>query len=87
MSKYEITFLLNKEEDLKEVEELFGSYSAKLLQQDKWGKKTLSYPIKKQRDAYYINWKFELEPAKLKELKQKLDFNEKLLRYLLLICK
>lgn len=87
MSQYEITFLLEKEEDQKELEGLLKANSANILQQDKWGKRTLSYPIKKLKDAFYFNWKFEIPRDKLKEVKQKLNFKDNIIRYLLLITK
>lgn len=87
MSQYEITFLLSKEEDAKEIEEILKSNSAKTLQQLSWGKKTLSYPIKKQIEAYFFNWQFEVDPSQMKALKQKLNFNDKIIRYLLIVTK
>ncbi len=87
MSVYELTFLLNEEAELKSIEELIKSLSGKILKQDNWGKKNLSYPIKKNLTANFYIWEFEMDPKNLKELKRKLNFNEKLIRYLILIVK
>ncbi len=84
MAVYELTFLLNEEAELKSIEELIQSLSGKIINKEKWGKKTLSYPIKKTNSAVFYIWKFEINPEKLTELKRKLNFNEKLLRYLIL---
>lgn len=84
MSQYELTFLLNEEQDQKKVEDIFKSSPAKLLQQETWGKRILSYPVKKKASAYYFCWKFEIDQSKLQELKTKLKFNESILRSLLL---
>lgn len=84
MTKYELTFLLNEEEELKKIKELVTSLSGKILKEESWGKKTLSFPIKKQRTASYYHWTFQINQSNIKELKKKLNFNEKLMRYLLL---
>lgn len=84
MSKYDFVFLLNEEAELKNVKELVSSFSGKVLAEESWGKKTLSYPIRKQASANFYSWEMELDGTKISELKQKLNFNEKLLRYLLL---
>lgn len=84
MSNYELTLLLDEEKELDEIKKLLESTKAKIKQEDKLGKKTLSYPIKKKRDAYFFTLMFEIEEKDTLELKKKLDFSEKLLRYLLI---
>lgn len=81
---YQFTFLLNQEEELKQIKDLIVSLSGKIIREENWGKKTLSYPIKNNRIANFYNWTIELETNKMKEFKKKLSFNEKLLRYLIL---
>lgn len=81
---YELTFLLNEEEELKKIREIIESFSGKIINEEKWGKKTLAYPIKKNHSAYYYSWKIEINQNKIAELKKKLNFSEKLMRYLLL---
>lgn len=84
MSKYEITFLLNEEKELKNLEDLITSFAGKILKKDAWGEKNLAYPIKKQFKAHFYLWSFEMDKSKLTELKRKLNFNEVLLRHLVL---
>lgn len=81
---YELTFLLNDEGELKSLESLVESVEGKVVNKQKWGSKELAYPIKKQSTALYYTWELDVAPQKLKELKQKLNYSEKLLRYLLL---
>lgn len=83
--KYELTFLLNEEPELINLKKLIESLSGHILKEETWGKKTLAYPIKKQRNAVYYFWEFEMQNKMIKELRKKLNFNEKLLRYLLLV--
>lgn len=84
MPQYELVLLLDEEEEIKNIKELLKSLSGKLLEEKPWGKKTLSYAIKKNTSAYFYEWKAELEQKKISEFKRKLSFNDKILRYLLL---
>ncbi len=82
--EYEFIFLLNDEEELKKIKDLIKSSSGKLLEESSLGEKTLTYPIKKNRAAHFYEWKFRIDPSKLTQIKQKLNYNDKLIRYLLL---
>lgn len=84
MNRYEFVFLLNDEEELKNIKELVKSASGKLIDEKSWGKKTLSYTIKKNSSANFFEWILEMENAAVADLRKKLNFNEKLIRYLLL---
>ena len=84
MTQYELTFLLNEEAELKNLKELVSSLKGKVTKEDKWGERQLAFPIKKLDKAVFYNWQLSLEPDQLAELKKKLNFNEKLVRYLLL---
>jgi small subunit ribosomal protein S6 len=81
---YELTFLLNEEAELKNIKELIKSLSGRVLEEQSWGKKTLCYPVRKCTLANFYNWRFEIASENLTELKRKLNFNEKLIRYLIL---
>jgi len=81
---YELTFLLKEEAELKNIKELVELFG-KIIKEERWGEKTLVYPIKKNSHAYFYNFFIEIEKTKITELRKKLNFNEKLLRYLLLI--
>ena len=84
MTKYDFTFLLNEEAELKTIKNLIISIKGKITKEDSWGKKTLSFPIKKMRIANFYNWQIEMETKVMKEFKKKLDYNEELIRYLIL---
>lgn len=85
MTTYGLTLLLNEESELEAIKKLVESFSGKILKEEKWGKKTLAYPIKKTRTAEFYHWTLELDKKNVTELRKKLNFNEKLLRYLLLV--
>jgi small subunit ribosomal protein S6 len=81
---YELTFLVNDESEVKTIKDIVESVSGKVEKEEKWGKKTLAYPIEKATEAYFSSWVIEIEPNNILELKKKLNFNDKLIRYLLL---
>ena len=84
MSKYNLTFLLNEESELKTLKELVASLDCKIVKEEKWGEKTLAYPIKRLLKAVYYQWQLEMPKTNAMELRKRLQFNEKLIRYLLL---
>jgi small subunit ribosomal protein S6 len=84
MSKYDLTFLLNEESELKTLKELMLSLDCKITGEEKWGEKTLAYPIKGLYKAHYYQWHLEMPKTNAMELRKRLQFNEKLIRYLLL---
>jgi len=84
MSQYEITILLNEEKELDIIRKLLESFSGRIVEEKNLGKKSLSYPIKKNTSANFYNWSFEIEEDKINEFKKKLNFNEKIIRFLLL---
>lgn len=83
--KYELTFLTKEEAELKNIIELIESFKGKVTLEEKWGEKTLAYSIKKNHTALFYNFQFEIDKKDVLELKNKLNFNEKILRYLLLV--
>lgn len=84
MNAYEMTVLLSDEKDIKEVKELIEGSKSKIKSEKSWGKRNLAYPINKESTAYYITLELEIDPTQVTELKKKLNFNEKMIRYLLL---
>ncbi|OGK47447.1 30S ribosomal protein S6 [Candidatus Roizmanbacteria bacterium RIFCSPLOWO2_01_FULL_40_13] len=82
--KYDLTLMLNEEDESKIIKELLSSLKIKVEKEDFWGKKTLAYPIDKFKALYYFNWQIDSAEDIIKELKNKIKFEEKLIRYLLL---
>lgn len=91
MRKYELTVIVppsfsKQEQDKiasdikKEVDQVGG----KMGKQDSWGKKELSYPIKKNAEGIFVLFPFEAPADKIKELEAKLRLKEQILRHLLL---
>ena len=85
MEKYELTFLLRKSDDAEKIKKLLASEGGKIIKEEKWGEKTLAYPIKKSNTAFYFSYILEMPKDKIASLRKKLNFEEKILRYLLLV--
>lgn len=84
MDNYELTFLVNDAADAKEIKSTLESYSGKILEEKEWGKRALAYPIGKIEAAEYYTYRVQIDPSQIEEFKQKMNFNEKIIRYLLL---
>lgn len=83
--KYELTFLVKEEAEAKNVKDLIESCKGKVTKEDKWGEKTLAYTIKKNHTALFYNFEIEIDKKSVLDFKNKLNLNEKVLRYLLLV--
>ena len=75
MSKYDFTFLLNEEAELKTIKDLITSLKGKVTKEDNWGKKTLAFSIKKTKVVNFYNWQIEMETKTMKELRDYAHFN------------
>lgn len=91
--KYEISFIISstipENEHNKIQEQVLGYLDEAKAKHDKeffsLGRKKLAYPIKKQRNGFYIFMVFELEDtAALTELDTKLKHNNSILRHLII---
>ncbi len=82
--KYELVVLLNQEAEIDGVKSAVTSVNGKIEKEEKWGEKTLAYPIKKKNRAIFFNLLIEVDVNKTTELRKKLNFNDKMLRFLLL---
>lgn len=87
MNAYELTLIIkeNKEEILEKIKNLIKDLKGKITSEEKWGKKDFFYPIKKLKNGYYFLWQIEMAKDKIQEFKKKLDLDETILRYLLLV--
>ena len=83
--KYELTIILDNKEELKNIKDLITALKGKVEKEEDWGEKTLAYPIKNKNAAHFFNYVVEIERSQVSEFKKRLNFNEKILRYLLLI--
>jgi small subunit ribosomal protein S6 len=84
MNKYELTVIVRNEGDIEVVKKLLESYEGKIIEEKKWGKRELAYPIKKETSAFYFTYQLEVGGSNISDFKKKLNFDDKVLRYLML---
>jgi len=89
MRQYETVFLispnLEEEETTKIIAQISGIISkekGKLIQEDRWGKKRLAYPIKKFEEAFYVFFHYEGDSNIPLELERRFKQTEAILRFL-----
>lgn len=68
-----------KVDTLKEL--ISQGKQAKKFEIDKWGLRTLAYPIKKKDKGYYVLLKFASESEALPELSRELKLSSEVMRY------
>lgn len=84
MSTFEFTFIPHDKKSIKTLEEVLTSFKGKKVKEDSLGMRTLAYPIKKVVSGEYLVWTLEIPEQSVKGFKQKLNFDNVVLRYLLL---
>lgn len=89
MNKFEIVLIFNPDLSIsvlkKEVDEFklkLKSYSAKIINEEDWGLRELSYNMNKFKKAFYKFLQIELSGSIIKDLSSELNQSENLLRYL-----
>lgn len=86
MFPYELTILLPTKEELSTVKKIIADNGGIIKEEKSWGERKLAYKIKKFISAYYYHLEFNLKEKKvLSKLKKQLNFNENIIRYLLLV--
>jgi len=70
---------------IKEVQQTIANNQGKIIKVNQWGKRTLAYDIKNFREAFYVIIDFELEPENIANIEKSIKFEEKIIRYLLVL--
>ena len=91
LQDYELVFILNPEmaEDALEtringISQFITAREGVISDIQKWGKKKLAYPIKHFLEGIYVLAKFQMKPAKARELEANLRISEEVIRHLLI---
>lgn len=94
MKTYELTYIISCQISqteagsvAKEVESFIQSKEGVILKSEKTLPKTLAYPIKKQASGYFALLDLQISEDKVKEIKDKLDKDNKILRSFIMIKK
>jgi small subunit ribosomal protein S6 len=69
---------------LDKTKKVLTTEGAEILNEDKWGRRKLSYPIKQSREGFYIYLKYQAGPSALSRFEQQLRVMEPVLRSLTL---
>lgn len=90
MREYELTYLVSDdvlEKDLKAITDRVAGVVAdeggKVSKEESWGRRKLTYPIKKQNFATYITIWFELPKEKINDLEHELRVHPQIIRHLI----
>ena len=94
MNKFEAVILLSPElgtEELNKEITSFKNYitnnSGKLVNEEDWGLRDLSYNINKFKKAFYKYFQLEIDGSILSSIKKELNQSENLLRYIFIKVK
>jgi small subunit ribosomal protein S6 len=84
MSTYELTLILKPEMTEEQADSFIDKLGVNVTSRQKWGKRLLVFPIKKNKEGNYILCDLEAETSAMKALNQKLTIDEQVIRYLLI---
>ena len=94
MSKFEVVLLFNPElassklnSEIDEFKSKLTSLSAKVVNQEDWGLRDLSYNIDKFKKAFYSFFQIEAPGTIIKDINRELNQSEDLLRYIFIKVK
>ena len=89
MTQYETAFLIspNLEEEetekvINQMAKIISEKKGKMINEDRWGKRRLAYPIKKFEEAFYVFFHYEGDSEIPLELERRFKQTEEVLRYL-----
>ena len=88
MNNYEAVVILSEriadEEKVAFAEKMkeFINSNGELANIDEWGKRTLAYEIKKEKEGFYILFTFTAAPESMAEMDRILRLDERVLKYI-----
>ncbi|MDC3178625.1 30S ribosomal protein S6 [Pelagibacteraceae bacterium] len=89
MNKFEVVLLFNPElatntlnSEIENFKSKLSSKSAKIVNEENWGLRELSYSINKFKKAFYNFIQIEASGHIIKELNKELNQSENLIRYI-----
>lgn len=90
MTSYELVFIVSPEvadddvsNTVNKVSEMIGKAGGNVTEVSQWGKKKMTYPIKRFTEGNYVLAKVELKPSSIKEVDSSLRMSGDVLRHLL----
>ena len=94
MNKFEVVLVLNPElatnklnDEIYKFKSNLEANSAKIINEENWGLRDLSYSINKFKKAFYRFFQIETSGSIVKEINKELNQSENLLRYIFIKVK
>ena len=89
MNKFEVVLIFNPDlaitkltQEIENFKKMVSSESAKIINQEDWGLRDLSYNINKFKKAFYSFFQIEASGTIVKNLNKELNQSENLIRYI-----
>lgn len=73
----------DQEKLLAKIKAEVEKFDGKVEKQDEWGKRELSYPIRRAKEGVFFLLRLALPPESMAGLEKKIKIEEEILRYLL----
>ena len=94
MNKFEVVLVLNPElatnklnDEINKFKSNLEAHSAKIINEENWGLRDLSYSINKFKKAFYRFFQIETSGSIVKEINKELNQSENIIRYLFIKVK
>ena len=94
MNKFEVVLIFNPElatsklnDEINKFRSSLEAHSAKIVNEENWGLRDLSYSIKKFKKAFYRFFQVETSNSIVKEINRDLNQSENLMRYIFIKVK
>ena len=94
MNKFEVVIILNPElsintldQEISKFKSNLEAHSAKIINEENWGLRDLSYSINKFKKAFYRFFQVETSGSIVKEMSKEINQSENLIRYLFIKVK
>ena len=94
MNKFEVVLILNPElstnsldKEISEFKSNLEAHSAKIINEENWGLRDLSYRINKFKKAFYRFFQIETSGSIVKEISKEINQSENLIRYIFIKVK
>ena len=94
MNKFEVVLIFNPElatsalkNEINKLKSMLDTHSAKVINEENWGLRDLSYSINKFKKAFYRFFQIETSSSIVKEINKELNQSENLMRYIFIKVK
>ena len=90
MNKYESVVIINPNLEAESIKALINKFSdlintdGKVVSVEEVGNKKLAYEIKKQKEGYYIIFKFEANPELITELERNYRITDEVIKFIVI---